>query len=339
MLVPVSSIDDSRLAPYRELNHRNLTRQSGLFIAEGEKVVERLIASAFETASVLAESAYAERFEPRLPTEAPIYVASRRLLQDTIGFHFHRGILACGRRQPVESVEPILASLIRPNPPSLFVPTCRIRQIWAALFARQPHLAVVRLCSAASAPTRFRGAVLRVSMGAALTLPIIESSELAADVKRLPMLISSWLRQLSMHRQSGFLLLSAVNGWSLTWQRRTRPGAEMAGSLIAASRFRCSLALIRLMWRLRRRCCSFTFAASSSREQSCTVRAGGVSLPVRHDRQAHACRSPVLRDQVWSRLSVNCFQPSRAVAEGGGAGADAVEHGEEQVVERVRLRG
>src|SRR5689334_13075468 len=111
MLVPVSSIDDSRLAPYRELNQRNLTRQSGLFIAEGEKVVERLIDSRFETTSVLAEPAYAERYQPRLPADVPIYVASRQLLQETIGFHFHRGILACGRRRPVMSVERILGDI------------------------------------------------------------------------------------------------------------------------------------------------------------------------------------------------------------------------------------
>jgi hypothetical protein len=54
-LIPIESIDDRRLAPYRDLSERNLTRYSGVFIAEGEKVAERLFASRFETASVLAE--------------------------------------------------------------------------------------------------------------------------------------------------------------------------------------------------------------------------------------------------------------------------------------------
>src|SRR5687767_13394797 len=95
--IPIPSIDDPRLAPYRDLSQRNLTRQSGLFVAEGSKVVERLIDSRFEVASVLAEPPFAGRYEARLPAGVPIYVASRELVEATVGFNFHRGVVACGR--------------------------------------------------------------------------------------------------------------------------------------------------------------------------------------------------------------------------------------------------
>src|SRR3954464_11677541 len=85
-LIPITTIEDPRLLSYRDLSQRNLTRQSGLFIAEGEKVVERLVTSGFEVASLLAEPDYAERYEPRLPPETPIYVISRDQLESTIGF-------------------------------------------------------------------------------------------------------------------------------------------------------------------------------------------------------------------------------------------------------------
>src|SRR5262245_43156122 len=107
-LIPVQSIDDPRLACYRQLNERNLTRHSGLFVAEGDKVVERLIASRFEVASMLAEHSYTERYAARMPAETPIYVASRGLLEATIGFNFHRGVLACGRRRERRSVAELL---------------------------------------------------------------------------------------------------------------------------------------------------------------------------------------------------------------------------------------
>src|SRR5438874_8392626 len=98
--ISLTDSDDPRLAPYRDLPQRNLTRQSGLFIAEGEKVVERLIGSDFEVESILAEPDFAAEYESQVAKQTPIYVASRDVLMKTIGFHFHRGILACGRRKP-----------------------------------------------------------------------------------------------------------------------------------------------------------------------------------------------------------------------------------------------
>src|SRR5436305_1663084 len=168
MLAPVSSIDDPRLAPYRELNQRNLTRQSGLFITEGEKVVERLIESRFATVSVLAEPAYAERYEPRLPADVPIYVASRGLLQATIGFHFHRGILACGRREPVASVETILASLGAARSTIVVCPDVQDPTNLGSIIrsAAAFGCAAVLLGGKCADPLSRR--VLRVSMGAAL---------------------------------------------------------------------------------------------------------------------------------------------------------------------------
>ncbi|MEZ6147858.1 MAG: hypothetical protein R3B91_20990 [Planctomycetaceae bacterium] len=47
-LIRVDSIDDQRVAVYRELHRRDLIRRSGLFIVEGQLLVERLLASSFE---------------------------------------------------------------------------------------------------------------------------------------------------------------------------------------------------------------------------------------------------------------------------------------------------
>ena len=45
-LIPVQSLDDPRLAPYRNLKERELAREGDRFIAEGENLVKRLLASA-----------------------------------------------------------------------------------------------------------------------------------------------------------------------------------------------------------------------------------------------------------------------------------------------------
>ena len=53
MRIPLSDLDDPRVQPYRNLKASNLMRHGELFIAEGTKVVERLLNSDFETVSVL----------------------------------------------------------------------------------------------------------------------------------------------------------------------------------------------------------------------------------------------------------------------------------------------
>ena len=44
-LIRVQSLDDPRLAPYRTLKERELAREGDRFIAEGEHLVKRLLAS------------------------------------------------------------------------------------------------------------------------------------------------------------------------------------------------------------------------------------------------------------------------------------------------------
>src|SRR5262245_58704193 len=98
--IPVDDPADPRLAVYQRLNQQNPARWAGHFIAEGDKIAERLIASRYPVQSLLLMPQYAERFAALVPAETPLYVGSRQLLEAAIGFNFHRGVLACGRRLP-----------------------------------------------------------------------------------------------------------------------------------------------------------------------------------------------------------------------------------------------
>lgn len=182
--IAVTDPDDPRLAIYRDLPQRNLTRQSGLFIAEGEKVVERLIASDFEVESILAESPFAEKYESRVPERAPIYVASREVLMKTIGFHFHRGILACGRRKRPSSLSEVLKRLSSQT--TLVVcPDVQDPTNLGSIIRSTAAFGCDGIILGPKCADPFSRRVLRVSMGAALHLPIVESADLASDIKRL----------------------------------------------------------------------------------------------------------------------------------------------------------
>jgi tRNA G18 (ribose-2'-O)-methylase SpoU len=183
--IPVHSIDDPRLACYRELSQRNLTRQSGLFVAEGDKVVERLIDSRFEVASLLAEASFAERYAPRLSPEVPLYVASRELLEATIGFNFHRGVLACGRREPAAPLDAILANLNQQRATIIVCPDVQDPTNLGSIIRSAAAFGCTAVVLGSKCADPFSRRVLRVSMGAALHLPIVESRDLAADLTRL----------------------------------------------------------------------------------------------------------------------------------------------------------
>ncbi len=184
MLVHVLEPDDPRLTTYRDLPQQNLTRQSGLFIAEGEKVVERLTASDFDVESVLAEPEFAAKYEPRVPAQTPIYVASRDVLVKTIGFRFHRGILACGRRKPARLLDEILARL-NARATVIVCPDVQDPTNLGSIIRSTAAFGCEGILLGARCADPFSRRVLRVSMGAALQLPIIESANLITDLHRL----------------------------------------------------------------------------------------------------------------------------------------------------------
>jgi tRNA G18 (ribose-2'-O)-methylase SpoU len=183
--IPVESIDDPRLACYRDLSERNLTRQSGLFVAEGEKVVERLVASDFAVASILAEPAFVERYEPRVPGETPIYVASRELLRATVGFNFHRGVVACGRRKPTIGIGQVLARTRQRQATVVVCPDVQDPTNLGSIIRSTAAFGCDGILLGRKCADPFSRRVLRVSMAAALELPIVESADLAADLVAL----------------------------------------------------------------------------------------------------------------------------------------------------------
>jgi tRNA G18 (ribose-2'-O)-methylase SpoU len=181
----IDDLADPRLAPYRELNERNLTRHSGQFIAEGDKLTERLIASRYPVASLLAELQQAERLAPSLPPETPIYVVSKQLLQATIGFNFHRGVLACGRRLPGPSLSEVVGDRNSTSSTILICPEIHDPTNLGSILRTSAAFGCRAVVLGERCADPFSRRALRVSMGAAFQLPIVESRDLAADLATL----------------------------------------------------------------------------------------------------------------------------------------------------------
>ena len=180
---PITSITDPRVAPYAQLPQTNLTRGSGLFVAEGDKVVQRLIDSEFTVDSILAEKEWADRLEPQVPAETPIYIIERGLMTELVGFRFHRGVLACGRRKPT----PALAQILPSDEPAMILvcPAVQDPTNLGSIIRTAAAMGASGLLLGGDCADPFSRRVLRVSMGSSLFLPIREAPDLIADVVAL----------------------------------------------------------------------------------------------------------------------------------------------------------
>jgi tRNA G18 (ribose-2'-O)-methylase SpoU len=182
--IVATSIADPRLAVYRNLNQSNLTRNAGLFVVEGQTLVERLLESDFETQSVVCGERHVERLATRIPAAVPLYVIQQAMISELVGFRFHRGVLACGRRRSEPTVDAILPRTKR----ALTIVVC------PRILDPTNLGGIVRNCCAFGVDALVLGSgcadpfsrrVVRVSMGAALKLPIAISAELRRDLKLL----------------------------------------------------------------------------------------------------------------------------------------------------------
>lgn len=183
-VIPIANLDDPRLDVYRHLKQTNQTRWEQIFIAEGEKLVERLLESQFETLSILAAETHVARLIPRVPAEVPIYTVSASDIDQLIGFNFHRGVLACGRRQP----NPPLESLWQNRPQQLLLVLCpdiKDPENLGAILRISAAFGVDGILVGREGTDPYSRRVLRVSMGTVFRLPVIQVDDWTAAFSAL----------------------------------------------------------------------------------------------------------------------------------------------------------
>lgn len=111
MIVYVTEPTSPALAPYARVRDRDLEREDGLFVVEGQIALEHLVtAGRFALASVLiGESrkaplaALLERLDPQIP----VYVVQQATMDAVTGFHIHRGVLAMAQRMAPATISDV----------------------------------------------------------------------------------------------------------------------------------------------------------------------------------------------------------------------------------------
>ena len=186
MLIPIDSLDDPRVADYGNLKDRELARDGGKFVAEGEMVVRRLLASTLTTDSLLVSQRRVEEIAPLAPPDVPVYVAADdAVVQAVLGFKYHSGVIAVGRRPAPPVLDDVVgrdldAPVLLVICPDIISPL----NLGGLIRIAAGFGATAMLLGERSCDPFYRHSV-RVSVGAAFRLPLIQSQHLWRDVHRL----------------------------------------------------------------------------------------------------------------------------------------------------------
>jgi len=191
-LIRIDDPADPRISGYRDIRERDLIGRTGRFVAEGTVVLRLLVdahaaGGGFEAESLLLLENRIEglgEILARTPTDVPIYVASREVMNAVAGFDIHRGVLALGKRREALGVETLLARLPEN---ALVVATCGIANhdnIGAIFRNAAAFGADAVLLDETCCDPLYRKA-LRVSVGSVLRLPYVRQGSIETMLSTL----------------------------------------------------------------------------------------------------------------------------------------------------------
>lgn len=92
----ITHFEDPRLAPFRSMRAQFDHLNAGFFVAEGEKVVRRLLESSLQVRSILLPPKWKDAYHPLLatrPEPIDLFVAEKEILQELTGFSMYQGLL------------------------------------------------------------------------------------------------------------------------------------------------------------------------------------------------------------------------------------------------------
>ena len=181
-LVTVTDLDDPRLAPYRALKRTNDTARRGLFIAEGDKLVKRLVRFGLALELVLLSETHVAQFAPLLPADLPALVIADDAVEALVGFNFHRGILGCGRRPTPPALERLVAA---PRSTLVVCPDVQDPENLGAIVRIAAGFGAAGLVLGPHCADPFSRRVQRVSMGNVYALPIVPVADVATTLAEL----------------------------------------------------------------------------------------------------------------------------------------------------------
>lgn len=172
----ISSFDSPELRPYATMKRPLEHERQGIFVAEGTKVVWRLLESDFTVVSVVLPEKWLADFRPLLEARTEsitVYLAEKKLLETLTGFSMFQGVLAVGKIPPPVSLDEILS---KNQKPLLLVAVDALTNAenLGALVRNCVAFGVQALIVGETSSSPFLRRAVRNSMGTILQLSVIE---------------------------------------------------------------------------------------------------------------------------------------------------------------------
>jgi tRNA G18 (ribose-2'-O)-methylase SpoU len=175
----ISSFDALELQPYATLRRPAAHEEQGIFVAESEKVVRRLLQSELTVVSAVLTEKWLEELSPLLearPENVIVYLAEKKLLEEMVGFSLFQGILAVGKIPPSVPLDELLTHL---SPPKLLVAVDELANAenLGALVRNCVAFGVQALLVGETSSSPYLRRAVRNSMGTIFQLPVVEIGE------------------------------------------------------------------------------------------------------------------------------------------------------------------
>lgn len=181
----ITDFDDPRLDPYRSLKLVHQTRTTGHLIAEGHRVVRRLVESDFAVDSILVTERRRHLIDDLDPERQPIYVLSEELASQLVGFHFHGGVVAAGWRKESPALVEWLPREVDSRQLVVVCPRITDPDNLGTMIRLCVGFGVRGLILGPGSTDPYSRRVLRVSMGHAFFLPIMTADPLQPTLHAL----------------------------------------------------------------------------------------------------------------------------------------------------------
>jgi len=174
----IDSADDPRLAAYRALTDVALRKksepESGVYIAESAKIIERALAHGHMPVSILMAENWLPKMRLLLPSisendfgDLDVFIGAHDVLEELTGFHVHRGALAEMARPATARLESVLQGARRVVVLENIVDHTNVGAIFRA--AAGLGIDAILITPECADPLYRRS--LRVSMGSVFTVP------------------------------------------------------------------------------------------------------------------------------------------------------------------------
>lgn len=183
----VDSLDLPELAPYRTMRRSHDHALQRIFVAEGDKVVRRLLTSSFTVESILTLDKWLPELKELLAArheDVQVFVVPKEQMEQLVGFTIYQGLLAVARFPQPPALDDILATAPGPR---LFLALDGLADAenLGVIVRNSTAFGVHLLIAGETCASLYMRRAVRNSMGAIFKLPAIETPSLVQTLQYL----------------------------------------------------------------------------------------------------------------------------------------------------------